>query len=149
MSKATAIFVPPPEAPFTPGTTVRIRSRQTGDAFCVCEATTLPGDGVSLHVHERDDEFYYILEGALEMEAGGDHFTAAAGALVVIPRTVPHKFRNSGTVPARALMIFRPGGFDDMLEQLREAERGSLGEEERRQILRRWGITGLEEGPIG
>jgi mannose-6-phosphate isomerase-like protein (cupin superfamily) len=100
-------------------------------------------------VHERDDEVYYILEGALEMEAGRDHFTAAAGALVVIPRKVPHKFRNSGTIPARALMIFLPGGFDDMLQQLREAEaRGSLGEEERRQILRSWGITGLEEGPI-
>ena len=83
------------------------------------------------------------------MEAGEEHFIATAGSLVLIPRGVPHKFRNSGTVPARALMIFCPGGFDDMLQQLREAEgRGSLDEEERRRILRSWGITTLEEGAI-
>lgn len=103
--------------------------------------TTLPGDGVSLHVHDRDEEFYYILEGAYEMEAGGERFTAEAGSLVVIPRDVPHQFRNTGDVPARALMIFRPGGFDEMIGEMRQAAaNGTLQEKQRGAILTKWGV---------
>src|SRR5437870_9121634 len=114
-SKPTPIFVPPLKSRSSGGTTVRITSRKTDGACCVCEMTTMPGDGVSLHVHDRDEEFYYILEGAYEMQAGDEWFTAEAGSMVVIPRDVPHQFRNAGNVPARALMIFRPGGFDELL----------------------------------
>jgi mannose-6-phosphate isomerase-like protein (cupin superfamily) len=65
-SKPTAIFVPPLKPTAQGGTTVRITSRQMDGAYCVCEMTTMPGEGVSLHVHDRDEEFYYILEGAYE-----------------------------------------------------------------------------------
>src|SRR6266404_1432738 len=41
---------------------VQVTRRHTDGAYCVCEMTTMPGDGVSLHVHDRDEEFYYILE---------------------------------------------------------------------------------------
>src|SRR5712691_4494191 len=109
-SKPTPIFVPPLKSSSPGGTTVGISCRQTEGAYCVCEMTTMPGGGVSRHVHDRDEEFYYILEGAYEMEAGDERFTAEAGSIVVIPRDVPHEFRNAGDVPARALMILRPGG---------------------------------------
>src|SRR5262245_40956399 len=122
--KPAPIFVPPLKDNSQGGTTVRIRSAQTEGAYCVCEMTTMPGDGVSLHVHDRDEEFYYILEGAYEMQAGDERFTAKAGSLVVIPRDVPHQFRNAGEVPARALMIFRPGGFDELREEMRQAAAG-------------------------
>src|SRR5437867_6048355 len=114
-SKPAPIFVPPlKKSGSQGGTTVRIASDQTDGAYCVCEMTTLPGDGVTRHVHDRDEEFYYILEGAYEMQAGDEQFTAEAGSIVMIPRDVPHEFRNAGDVPARALMIFRPGGFDEL-----------------------------------
>jgi mannose-6-phosphate isomerase-like protein (cupin superfamily) len=109
--------------------------------------TTMPGDGVPLHVHDRDEEFYYILEGSLEMQAGDQRFTAEAGALVVIPRDVPHRFRNACSVPARALMIFRPGGFDEMIGELRQAATaGTLDQEQRQVILTKWGVSHLDEG---
>jgi len=140
-SKPKSIFVPPLAPGSQTGTTVRITSGQTDGAYCVCEMTTVPGDGVSLHVHDRDEEFYYILEGAYEMQAGDERFTAAAGSLVVIPRDVPHQFRNSGNVPARALMIFRPGGFDELLGEVRQANAaGSLDAGQRRTILTKWGV---------
>ena len=98
-------------------------------------------DGVSLHVHDRDEEFYYILEGAYEMQAGDERFTAPAGSMVMIPRDVPHQFRNAGDVPARALMIFRPGGFDELIGEMRQAAAaGTLDEEQRHAILTKWGV---------
>ena len=146
-SKPAPIFLAPLEERSSSGTAVRISSRETDGAYCVCEMTTMPGDGVSLHVHDRDEEFYYILEGAYEMQAGDKQFTAETGSLVVIPAHVPHKFRNAGKVPARALMIFRPGGFDELIEELRPgAAAGTLDEERRRAILAKWGVTNVDEG---
>ena len=140
-SSPTAIFVPPLKATAQGGTTVRISSRQTDGAYCVCEMTTMPGDGVSRHVHDRDEEFYYILEGAYEMQAGDERFTAEAGSLVVIPRDVPHQFRNAGKVPARALMIFRPGGFDELGDEMRQASAaGTLDAKQRQAIFTKWGV---------
>jgi mannose-6-phosphate isomerase-like protein (cupin superfamily) len=109
--------------------------------------TTLPGEGVSLHVHDRDEEFYYILEGAYEIQAGDERFTAEAGSMVVIPRDVPHQFRNAGDVPARALMIFRPGGFDELLGEMRQAAAaGKVEAKQRQAILTKWGVH-FDEDP--
>ena len=137
----TPIFVPPLGATSQAGTIVRITSRQTGGDYCVCEMTTMPGEGVLLHVHDRDEEFYYILEGAYQMQAGEEHFSAEAGSLVVIPRDVPHQFRNAGDVPARALMIFRPGGFDELGDEMQEAAAaGTLDAKQRQAIFTKWGV---------
>jgi mannose-6-phosphate isomerase-like protein (cupin superfamily) len=139
--KPLAIFVSPLKPGAKDGTTVRITSRQTNGAYCVCEMTTMPGSGVSLHVHDRDEEFYYILEGSYEMQAGEERFTAEAGSMVLIPRNVPHQFHNVSGVPARALMIFRPGGFDELDAEIREAAAaGTLNAKERNAILAKWGV---------
>jgi mannose-6-phosphate isomerase-like protein (cupin superfamily) len=135
------IFVPPLNPTSQAGTTVRITGRETDGAYCVCEMTTMPGDSVPLHVHDRDEEFYYILEGTHEMQAADKRFVAETGSLVVIPRAVPHSFRNAGTVPARALMIFRPGGFDELLDEVRQAAAaGTLDGDNRRSIHVKWGV---------
>jgi mannose-6-phosphate isomerase-like protein (cupin superfamily) len=140
-SKPKVIFVPPLKSGIQGGTTVRISSRQLDGDYCVCEMTMMPGEGVPRHVHDRDEEFYYVLEGAYEFEAGDETFKGEPGSIVVIPRDVPHAFRNAGDVPARALMIFRPGGFDELLGEIRQAaEAGTLDEKQRRATHIRWGV---------
>jgi mannose-6-phosphate isomerase-like protein (cupin superfamily) len=139
--KPAPIFVAPLKSDLKSGTTVRIASQQTDGAYCVCEMTTMPGEGVEWHVHDRDEEFYYILEGTYEMQAGNEHFSAEAGSMVMIPRDIPHQFRNEGAVPARALMIFRPGGFDELLSDVRQAAAaGTLDDKQRQAILTKWGV---------
>ena len=145
-STPKAIFVPALKSASEAGTTVRISSRETDGAYCVCEMTTMPGDGVPLHVHDRDEEFYYILEGTYEMQAGDERFMAEKGSLVMIPRDVPHRFQNVGGVPARALMIFRPGGFDELIGEMREARAGgTVPEKQRQAILSKWGVHFKED----
>ena len=142
------IFVLPSSSPWASGTTVRISSRETDGEYCVCEMSTPPNEGVALHVHDRDEEFYYILEGVYEMRVANERITAKAGAMVVIPKNVPHSFRNSGDITARAVMIFRPGGFDRLLDEIRQYRAvGSLAEEQRQACLARWGIRFLPVEP--
>lgn len=120
----------------------RLSSAATGGAYCAFEFTTSPGDGVPLHAHEREDELYYILEGTFEIQCGGKAFTAEAGAMAMLPRGVPHAFRNPGPSAARALTVFIPGGFDLFVRELSDLSPDSTGEE-RDAVRRRHGIRML------
>ena len=142
--KPAPTFVNPPKMPLPSGTTVRLSSRETQCEYCVCEMTTMPGDGVPAHVHDRDEEFYYVLEGAYEFQAGDERYVAETGSMVVIPRDVPHSFYNRSNAVARALMIFRPGGFDELLGEIRQtAAAGALDEHRRQAIHAKWGVKFL------
>ena len=71
-----------------------------------------------LHVHDREDGLSYMLEGSLTFQVGDETITASAGAVVALPRGIPHTFWNAGTVPAKALDIVTPGGLEDYYQQL-------------------------------
>lgn len=77
--------------------------------FVVGEEHVPPGYGVPTHVHNADDEFFYILEGELAVIGPEGERTAGAGACVKLPRDIPHGFRNATDKPARMLVILSPG----------------------------------------
>jgi mannose-6-phosphate isomerase-like protein (cupin superfamily) len=69
-----------------------------------------PGDGewewiAPLHVHHRDDEAWYVLEGALRFKLADEEVRAEAGAAVFAPRGMPHAYGNAARAPARYLLI--------------------------------------------
>lgn len=68
-----------------------------------------PGYGVPTHVHDDDDEFFYILEGELTVTGPEGGSTAGAGACVRLPRRIPHGFCNATDSPARVLVVQCPG----------------------------------------
>jgi mannose-6-phosphate isomerase-like protein (cupin superfamily) len=89
----------------------------TAGAFSLALETTPPGGGIPLHVHRREDEAMYVLEGEYEIECGGQVFQACAGTFVFLPRDVPNRYRNMGSAPARFLYITCPGGFEAVVEK--------------------------------
>jgi quercetin dioxygenase-like cupin family protein len=73
-----------------------------------------PGDATPPHVHERHPECFYVLDGELELEAGGECFTLTAGAWALVPAGVPHTIANRE--PVRFLCVHAPGcGFAGFL----------------------------------
>lgn len=64
-----------------------------------------------LHVHHREDEFFYILEGHVTFEVGEKRLEAAAGDFVFAPRDVAHRFAVTSE-QARMLVLVVPGGFE-------------------------------------
>jgi mannose-6-phosphate isomerase-like protein (cupin superfamily) len=140
----TPVFVTPGEGHLFADLNCRISSASTNGAYCAFEFTAPPGEAVPLHVHSREDELYYILEGVLEIDCGGNRFAAAAGAMAVLPRNIPHLFRNAGSVPARVLTIFIPGGFDDYVQELSRLSLEDAADESKRDAVRqKHGITML------
>ena len=103
------------------GTEVRfkVESDRAEGASCV-EFSAEPGFDTGLHVHERLEETWYILDGEVEFRVGDDEFAAAPGACVFVPPRVPHAFANRTDTPARFLLIMSPPGHDRYFDELAE-----------------------------
>jgi hypothetical protein len=75
------------------------------------------GSGSPLHVHHREDEWFYVIEGQLTFWVGGDVIEAPAGSFVYGPRDVPHTFIVSSE-QARFLLVTEPGDFGGFVRAL-------------------------------
>jgi quercetin dioxygenase-like cupin family protein len=95
---------------------VKSRAEDTGGALGVLEGRfPYQGYGPPLHVHSREDEAMYVLEGQIRFRVGDDEFVAGPGTWVWQPRGVPQAF-SVESESARALVIFTPGGLERMFE---------------------------------
>jgi len=90
--------------------TIKATAESTGGAFGLVESLVAPGFSPPLHVHHREDESFWVLEGELSMRCGDRTLRASAGSFVFLPRDVPHTFVVEGDRPARMLTLLTPGG---------------------------------------
>ena len=90
--------------------TVKATAATTGGAFGLLESLIAPGFSPPLHVHHREDEAFWVLEGELTMQCGDRTFQAGPGSFVFLPRDVPHTFVVESDTPARMLTLLTPGG---------------------------------------
>jgi quercetin dioxygenase-like cupin family protein len=103
---------------------IKARAEDTGGALGVVAGTFYhQGYGAPLHVHSREDEAWYVLEGQIRFRTGDDEFVAGPGTWVWQPRGVPHAFKVESE-RARALFSFTPGGLEGIVRGGRRAGRG-------------------------
>lgn len=112
-------------------TLIRLSGPETGNALTMSETTSRAGHGSPLHVHERDDEIFHVLEGRLQITLGDDLFVAGSGAVAVLPRRIRHAYVVAAPT-ARFITIHRPAGFEGFVEAVGEpAPRLDLPSDER------------------
>ena len=71
-----------------------------------------------LHLHTREDEYSYVLEGRMGALLGDEVVEAGPGDLVYKPRNQWHTFWNAGDEPCRILEIISPAGFELFFQEL-------------------------------
>lgn len=117
MSKRPTINVPPQ------GRTIAVvgdvyRFLATGDdtdgKYALWEALVPPGGGPPPHVHSREEEGFYVLDGEITFTVNGERVVAAAGTFANVPVGTPHSFKNEGDRPARMLISVAPAGLEQM-----------------------------------
>ena len=64
------------------------------------------------HVHEVEDDAFYIIEGEMTFFVGDEEAAAPPGTFVLVPPGIEHGFRNDGSTPVRMFNIHAPAGFD-------------------------------------
>jgi quercetin dioxygenase-like cupin family protein len=97
------------------GITMRLiaRGADSGGRFTVIEQVTPTGWGPPRHIHSREEEIFYVLEGSYELHIGDVRRTVSAGASAILPRDIPHGFRNVASSPSRLLFVIAPGGLEE------------------------------------
>ena len=86
----------------------------TGGRYALWEAIVPPGGGPPPHVHSREEEGFYVLEGEITFQVGGDRLVATAGTFANMPVGTPHAFKNDSSEPARMLISVAPAGLEPM-----------------------------------
>jgi mannose-6-phosphate isomerase-like protein (cupin superfamily) len=96
-----------------------VRFMTTGEGFSLVEHPIAPRTlAAPMHVHEREDEYSYVLEGEVGVQVGDEIRYARPGDLVIKPRGIPHAFWNRTDEPARLLEIISPAGFERYFAEL-------------------------------
>ena len=92
----------------------------TGGHFSLIEQVIPPGFESPWHVHNSEDESFYLIEGEMTVIAGDTHIRLGAGDFAFGPRGVPHGFRVEGSAPARLLLMTTGADFADFIEEMSE-----------------------------
>ena len=113
----------------------RYRFKVLGDAtdgaYSLVEETLLDRDGPPMHVHDREEEAFYVLEGRGLFVVDDERRELVAGDFVVVPRGAPHALAKVGNEELRMLVITSPAGLEQLFAdvQQREAVSGPIDEQ--------------------
>ena len=120
-----------PGRPDEPGT--KASAASTAGSLTVIESTLTSGP--PRHLHDREDESFYILDGSLTAYCGADALPAGPGSFVFLPRGIPHHF-TVDTATVTLLLIVTPGGIEDYFRAIVAA----TDEPARRVVRDQYGI---------
>lgn len=98
---------------------IKATAADTGGGLTIVEITEPPNAGSPLHVHDREDEAFWILEGSATFEVGDETFEAGPGDYAFGPRGIPHRY-TTGPEGCRMLFVFTPAGFEELLRATSE-----------------------------
>jgi mannose-6-phosphate isomerase-like protein (cupin superfamily) len=94
---------------------------ESGDRYSVSVWWVAPrSSGPGAHCHEANEELFYIVEGTMTFLVGDQHVDAPAGTFLRVPAGVMHDFANNTALPAGALNVFIPGGFESNMPAIVE-----------------------------
>ena len=94
-------------------------TEETGGGFSLVEHPIPPKTLVApLHLHEREDEYSFVVEGRMGAKLGDDVVYAEVGDLAFKPRNQWHTFWNPDDTPCRILEIIAPGGFEHFFDEM-------------------------------
>lgn len=85
---------------------------ETNNVFSLFKDVIAPNNGAIPHLHTREDEFYYILDGTAEVITGGTTKVVTSGNLIFLPKGNRHGFTNIGSTPLQMLVGVTPAGFE-------------------------------------
>lgn len=91
---------------------IKASGADTAGQLAVMVCTYPPGLTVPGHVHDGEDEMFYVLAGELRGFCDDGEWTAGAGGFVFVPRDRRHGFTVTSAGPARALVVVGPPRLD-------------------------------------
>ena len=121
-------------------TACKLTSNESGGACSIFEMSVFPHSGPSLHVHHREDEWYYVLSGEFLFKVGGMDYTLPQGASIWAPRDIPHVWANTIGSEGKLILTCLPGGFEKFFEELGNVPADQLSLDKMKGIMAKYGM---------
>jgi mannose-6-phosphate isomerase-like protein (cupin superfamily) len=97
--------------------TIKATGKATNDLYSIVEVLEPEGAKAPLHLHRKEDEAFWVLEGEMTFHIGEETIEARPGSFVFGPKDVPHTYTvDSG--PAKLLFLLSPPGFEDFIQAI-------------------------------
>ena len=91
---------------------------ETDGRYAMFEAVVRPGGGPPPHIHSREEESFYVLEGEITFQVGDQQFVAKAGTFANMPVGSLHSFKNNTNKKARMIISVAPAGLESMFLEI-------------------------------
>ena len=102
--------------------TIKATGEETDNLYSIVEILEPEGARAPLHLHRKEDEAFYVLEGEVTFQIGEETIKARPGSFVFGPKDVPHAYTvDSG--PARLLFLLSPPGFESFVEAISKPDK--------------------------
>lgn len=98
-----------------------LAASDTGGAISIVDSVSPPGSGPPRHIHDREDESFFVLTGECDFWMEGQTVRKRAGETLFVPRGREHTFRVTATGASRHLIILTPGGFEHFFQEMAES----------------------------
>jgi mannose-6-phosphate isomerase-like protein (cupin superfamily) len=114
---------------------VKVDSASSNGVVAVVEVAAPPGKGPPRHLHSREDEEFYVIDGRVKIWRGDEVLDVGRDGVVFVPRGLPHTYQNVGASPG-------PGSFEGFFREV-WARRLSVPEhlKEITEIAERYGLA--------
>lgn len=97
---------------------ILVSGAESAGRLTVVHVIGRPGGGPPPHLHDRADEAFFVLTGAIEVLLDGKWVELSAGGFAYVPPGQVHSYRNRSPHPATFLVLSTPGGLDEMFREL-------------------------------
>jgi mannose-6-phosphate isomerase-like protein (cupin superfamily) len=97
---------------------IRVPATATGGTYGLTEIISSPGDSTPIHLHEKEDEYFLVLEGTIRFLYGDKTFDAEPGTMVTCLRNIAHAWGNATDKPVRMIGVTMPGGCEEALRTI-------------------------------
>lgn len=97
---------------------IHTTGKETNGHYCIVELYATKEGSPPWHVHQREDEGFYVIDGELTISVGDKTYHAKNGDYLLAPKNIPHTYSVDSPGYARILMICSPAGFEDLVRAM-------------------------------
>ena len=96
----------------------KVTNEDSAGGFSIFESVIPSHSGPPLHLHHREDEWFYVLAGDFVFEVDGKQTPLPAGGSILAPRRLSHRWANTSEDEGRVIIMLQPGGFEGFFDEL-------------------------------
>jgi mannose-6-phosphate isomerase-like protein (cupin superfamily) len=97
----------------------KVSGKSTNGDLCIYDTLRQEKGGPAVHIHHKQDEWFYVIKGEFVAKVGDELFNLKAGDSAFAPRKIPHAFAKISEGEGKMLVLFQPAGsMEDFFKQI-------------------------------